>query len=345
MKWPWSRPEVRSSSYADKIVSQILSSASGAGDGGALAAIEASARLWGSGLASATIKPSNIALAAITPTILDSIGRNLCRVGESLFMIDVRQGKVSLTPCGQWTVHGNDDPGSWLYRATLSGPDSTRMITLPAASVIHCRYSPHPSRPWAGRSPLTLALDTFRVAASLETATAGELSFSQKQVLSPRRNPGDYAPVDTLGPETIQKIVEAFSKHVSSDAFVIPADVTATRLGPEPPDSFPLLRDRFENSIYSSCGIPPALLAAQATGTALRESFRQILHSLLKPLGAIIAEELREKLDPGAALDFSELRASDIVGTSRALGSLVKAELTPQAAAAIVGLNDDEVSA
>ena len=110
--WPWSRPEVRSANYTDQVISQILSSAGGAGDGGALAAIEASARLWGSGLASATVKPDNLALQAITPTILDSIGRNLCRVGECLFMIDVRQGKVSLTPCGQWTVHGNDDPGS-----------------------------------------------------------------------------------------------------------------------------------------------------------------------------------------------------------------------------------------
>ena len=121
MKWPWSRPEVRSASYTDQVISQILSSASGAGDGGALAAIEASARLWGSGLASATVKPDEpCACQAITPTILDSIGRNLCRVGECLFMIDVRQGKVSLTPCGQWTVHGNDDPASWIYRLTLS---------------------------------------------------------------------------------------------------------------------------------------------------------------------------------------------------------------------------------
>ena len=63
MKWPWSRPEVRSANYTDQVISQILSSAGGAGDGGALAAIEASARLWGSGLASATVKPSNIALA------------------------------------------------------------------------------------------------------------------------------------------------------------------------------------------------------------------------------------------------------------------------------------------
>ena len=105
MKWPWSRPEVRSANYTDQVISQILSSAGGAGDGGALAAIEASARLWGSGLASATVKPSNLALAAITPTILDSIGRNLCRVGECLFMIDVRQGKVRspLADSGQFT--------------------------------------------------------------------------------------------------------------------------------------------------------------------------------------------------------------------------------------------------
>ena len=75
------------------------------------------------------------------------------------------------------------------------------------------------------------------------------------------------------------------------------------------------------------------------------ESYRQILHSLLKPLGALVVEELQAKLDPAAEMSFSDLRAGDIVGTSRALGSLVKAGLTPQAAAAIVGLDDDEVSA
>ena len=108
---------------------------------------------------------------------------------------------------------------------------------------------------------------------------------------------------------------------------------------------FALLRDRFEHSILAMCGIPPALVAARGTGTAMRESFRQVLHSLLKPLGAILAEELREKLDPAAALDFSALRAGDITSTSRAFGSLVTAGLTPQSAATIVGLDDVEVSA
>ena len=185
---------------------------------------------------------------------------------------------------------------------------------------------------------MLLAVDTARVAGLLENATAGELNFTQQQVLTPRRNQGDYAPVDTLAPDMIQKIVSAFAEHVSSDAFVIPADVTAQRLGPEPPDSFALLRDRFENSILAMCGIPPALVASRGTGTAMRESFRQVLHALLKPLGALLSEELREKLHPEAALSFDALRAGDITGSARAFGSLVTGGLTPQSAAEVVGL-------
>ena len=175
--------------------------------------------------------------------------------------------------------------------------------------MLHVRYAPHPSQPWKGRSPVQLAIDTARAAGLLEAATAGELNFTQQQVLTPRRNQGDYGLADSLTPETIQKIVSAFSEHVHTGAFVIPADVTPQRLGPEPPDSFPLLRDRLENSLLSLHGLPPALLAARGTGQAMREGFRQVLHSLLKPLGAILAEELQAKLDPNAALSFDALRA------------------------------------
>ena len=338
------RPEVRSANYTDQVIAQIMSHASGASDGGALAAIETAARIWGSGLASASVKPDTPALRGVSAVVLDAVGRALCRSGESLHMIAVRGGLVTLTPVSLWEVHGSDDPASWTYRCTVSGPDVARLVTLPAASVFHVKYSPHPSRPWAGRSPVALALDTARAAALLETATAGELNFTQQQVLTPRRNQSDYGLADALAPDTIQKIVSAFAEHVSTGCFVVPADVQAQRLGPEPPDSFALLRDRFEYSILAMHGVPPALVAAQGTGTAMREAFRQVLHSLLKPLGAIISQELREKLDPAAALDFSELRAGDITGTARAFGSLVTAGVKPASAAAAVGL-DVEVSA
>ena len=344
--WPWSRPEVRSSSYADKIVSQLLSSASGASaEGGALGALETAARIWGAGLSSATVKPDNVALKGVSAVVLDSIGRSLCRDGESLHVIDVRGGRVELTPTANWTVQGDSNPASWLYLVNENGPSTSRAITLFADSVLHVRYAPNPARPWAGRSPMQMASDTARAAGLLEHATSEEMGFTQKQLLSPRRNQGDYGMADSMSPDQITKIVEAFAAHTGSGAFVVPGDLEPRRLGPAPPDSFALLRDRFERSILSIHGIPPALVSEQGTGTAMREAFRQVLHSLLKPLAGLVVEELKLKLDPAADLDFSELRAGDIVGTSRALGSLVKAGLTPQAAAAIVGLDDDEVSA
>ena len=344
--WPWRGPEVRSSSYTEQVVSRLLASASGAVDGSSLAALETASRIWGAGLSSATVKPeNNLALRSVSPVVLDAVGRGLCRSGESLHVIAVRNGQVSLTPCGSWSVHGGDDPTSWRYSCSMSGPSTTRTITVEAASVLHIRYAPSPASPWRGRSPVQLALDTFKAASLLEGAAKEEFSFTQKQLIAPRRGSGDFAPIDSLSPDVITKIVESFAQHVGAPTIVLPADVVPSRLGPSPPDSFAALRDRFEQSILAACGIAPSLIAAQANGTALREGFRQILHSLLKPLGALVAAELREKLDPAAALDFSELRAGDIVGTSRALGSLVKAGLSPAAAAAIVGISDVEVTA
>ena len=343
MKWPWSRPEVRSANYTDQVISQLLASASGASDGGALGSLETASRIWGAGLSSVSVSPDRLALRSVTPAVLDSIGRSLCRSGEALFVIDVRGGRVRLIACGSWDVSGTDDPESWQYRCQMSGPSSTRTLTLDAHSVLHFRYAASPATPWRGRSPLRLGIETARAAGLLEKATAGELGFTQTQMLTPRRSASDFGAPDSLTPETISKIVTAFSEHVNTGAFVLPADVTPQRLGPEPPDSFALLRDRFENSILSMCGVSPALISPTVTGTAMREAARQALNFLLRPLGALVVEELQAKLDPAAALSFDSLRAGDITGSARAFGSLVTGGLTPKSAAEVVGLEGVEV--
>ena len=345
MRWPWSRPEVRSSSYTDQVISRLFAAAAGGtGDGSALGALETCSRLWGAGLSSARVTPTSSALAAVTPAVLDAIGRALCRTGESLFVIDVFYDRVSLIPCGSWSMSGGHDPTTWMYRCVLSGPDQTTTTTRPASAVIHCRYSPAQSSPWKGRSPLLLALDTARAAGLLERATAEEFSFVQQQILSPRRNQNEHGQTDLLTPDLIAKIVEGFSAHTGSECLVVPGDLEPRRLGPSPPPTFHELRDRFENSILSVHGLPPALLAVGGTGTAMRESFRQVLHALLRPLGLLVAEELQKKLDPAAELSFDALRAADIAGSARAFGSLVKSgKLTPQSAAAVVGFDDVEV--
>ena len=342
MKWPWRRPEVRSANYTEQVVSRLLASASGASGGSLLGVVETSSRLWAAGLASATISPVNRALSAVSPSFLSNVGRSLCRRGESVHLIDVSGGRVRLISCASWTVEGSDDPASWTYRITLSGPSSTRTIAVEGAAVVHIRYAPDP--PWKGRCPLELAADTLRAAGLLESAVSEEFSFVQQQILSPRRGQNDYGLADSLSPDLIEKIVESFSSNTGSGALVIPGDLEPRRLGPSPPESFIGIRDGLAHSLLGAFGIPPSLVSATVTGTALRESLRHLLNTLLKPLAALVVEELKLKLDPAAALDFSALRAGDVQGAARAAGSLVKAGYTPASAAAVVGL-DIEVSA
>ena len=78
----------------------------------------------------------------------------------------------------------------------------------------------------------------------------------------------------------------------------------------------------------------------------MREGFRQLLHGLIKNLAAIVVEELQsESCTRTPRFHLILCRAGDIVSTSRAAGSLVKAGYTPASAAAAVGLDDVEVSA
>ena len=289
--WPWRRTEVRASeSYTDLVVSRLLAAASGVGDGSALAVAETAARLWAAGLASATVSPVNRALSAVSPSFLANVGRSLCRRGESVHLIDVSGGRVRLISCSSWTVEGSDDPASWTYRITLSGPSSTRTIAVEGAAVVHIRYAPDP--PWKGRCPLELAADTLKAAGLLESAVSEEFSFVQQQILSPRRNQNDYG-ADSMSPDQLNKIVEAFSAHTGSGAFVVPGDLEPRRLGPAPPESFIGIRDGLAHSLLGAFGIPPSLVSATVTGQALRESLRHLLNTLLKPLAGLVVEELR----------------------------------------------------
>ena len=154
----------------------------------------------------------------------------------------------------------------------------------------------------ADARPCMMAVDTAKAAGLLEVATSGELNFTQKQVLSPRQKS-----------RRLRASRHTHARHHPEDRGCIFSAcqfgcfrdsrrcALRTRLGTlnHPTHSRFASRPFGEFSILSLHGIPPALVAAQGTGTALRESFRQVLHSLLKPLGGLVVSELREKLAPG----------------------------------------------
>ena len=58
---------------------------------------------------------------------------------------------------------------SWTYNATLYGPTDSRHEWVPAASMLHFRYSVDAARPWFGQGPLHWAHRTGTLAGALET--------------------------------------------------------------------------------------------------------------------------------------------------------------------------------
>ena len=336
MRWPWSRPEIRESDYTSQIVGQFLSRAVGSGDG-SLAALEICSRWWGAALSTASISPVNAALAPVDAALLDYVGRELVRHGESCHVLDVADGAVELHPASSWQVEGSYRRRDWVYTCQMSGPSSTVTRKLAASQVIHVRYGVSRDRPWKGNSPASMAAATLQAGSRLERSLGEELALRTQQMLVPRRNPNDFGGMGDLAPENLDKVVKALSQSVNQGVIALPSDLETKKLGPAPHPTYPELRDRLTYDILSAHGVNPALVSPNSTGQGLRESFRQFLFSTIRPVARLIEMELREKLEPTASLSFEALRGADIQGSARAYASLIKAEMKPVDAARIVG--------
>ena len=109
------------------------------------------------------------------------------------------------------------------------------------------------------------------------------------------------------------------------------------RFGPTiPPGNAELRRDAAQG-IVACLAIPPALWVI-GDGAALRESYRQFLHTTLAPIGIMVAAELTAKLNQPVALDFGRLAAADVASRARAAASLAAAGVDLDTALEMAGL-------
>lgn len=106
--------------------------------------------------------------------------------------------------------------------------------------------------------------------------------------------------------------------------------------GPVPAGSIEAARLAF-GEVLAACGLSVSLFD-DSQGTAKRESYRQSLHSVVAPLGKIASAELTAKLGTDVQLSWTELRAGDVAGRSRALVSMVGAGMDLAKAMALSGL-------
>ena len=316
--WPFGKSEQRQDANAtDVVVSALIAQASGAGapaTAGALAAVETAAGLWSRALGSALVTPATALTRTLTPSVLASMGRELAVRGESVHVLDLDGGGVSLTPASRWEVSGGTRPESWRYAVEFPLPGG-RVVkrTIGADGVIHLRYATRPGAPWAGVSPLGMASETQALAAWIEKRLAQETSTPTGYVLTVPDGASD-GNVTGLGCTTLKALAgKLFVTETTAAGWgqgkesAPKGDYETTRLGANPPASLASLRQDVRADVLACFGVPSAL---HGSGTSARESYRQMLQGTIVPLSKLVVEELAAKLDtPTLAFDFRELQS------------------------------------
>ena len=212
--------------------------------------------MWGRSFASATVTPFNMATAALTPAVLEAIGRRLLLHGQAVFEIVVEGDAVSLVEASNWEI---EERGQWLYRADFSTPEGTYTRALSADRVLHPRIGASSKRPWQGESPIPSS--TAKLAAGLETKLTQEVGGPVGNVL-PLPHKGSVtalqADIDKLGGRTV--LVESTAGGYGDKEAAPKMDWLTRRIGANPPESMIGLRKDVQASILAACGCPGSLL-------------------------------------------------------------------------------------
>ena len=343
MKLPWQNREIRqqASNYTDAIIAQLTADASGSATNvGGLGALEICAGLWGRAFMAATVSPDTIATRALTPSIMQLIGRELVKNGAALFEIMVEDGIVGLMPASYWDVYGHtSNPMEWTYRATTVGPDNTTTKYLTGARVVHPRYGTSPADSWVGVAPMNRALVTGKLVGTLEARLSQEIGGPVGSVMPLPSGQRDALKNDLKGLKGGMALVDTVADWATTLASKPGSDWVQKRIGADPPSSLIALRRDLTMEIFDACGVPASLASGGSDGTAQREAYRRFAANTIQPVLGLVAEELALKLDvPGLKFDVSGLYANDMVGRSTAFRNMVNGGMDVTQALGISGL-------
>ena len=345
MKWPWKSDnlEYRADDSFTNALITLLTARAGAQQAAlpaALGTLESAAGLVGRAFATAMVEsPATPVLDALTPSCLALVGRSLVRAGEVVFYLDTSAGRIDLLPAQSWDVDGGPNPRSWEYRVTVSGPDRTFTYDhVPAAGVLHFQWARDAATPWRGVGPLQSGQLTARLAADLMAALGDEAATPRGQIMQ--------LPVSGDDP-TLGKLKADIKQLAGGMGYLEAGDMggapgggvvkMAERIGAQPPAALVELFKLTRLDVLAACGLNPSLFDI-APGVSQRESYRQMLYSVVSPLGRMIAAECTDKLAAPVTLDWAELRAGDIAGHARAFSSMVQGGIPVERAAALSGL-------
>ena len=342
--WPFgNKLETRDDSYTDTLIAALVSRAQGKSLAvpSATGALEACAGTIGRGFAASEVAGPDSLTVALSPPLMEMIGRSLIRTGELVFLIDTQGGKLRLVPAQTHDVEGGPFPEEWEYTLSLGGPSRTVTYDfVPAQSVLHFRYAADPSTPWRGNGPIQVATLAGRLSSETVRALAEESSGPVGRLLGIPVDGQDATVAGLKSDITNAKgrvaLLETGDWNaVGGDTKV---DLDSKRFGAEPPASLVQLVTIASQEVYAACGLNQGLWGGAGGAGAVREAWRLCLFGVLSPLGRLVEAELQDKLEDTVTLSWQELRASDLSGRARAFQSMVGGGMEVERAAGLAGL-------
>ena len=348
MKLPWTKvpatDNYQDSSYTDALIASLIRQARGRTAGASLVsetgALESAAGLVGRAFMACEVQGPDVFTRALTPQVMEMIGRALIRRGDAVFYLDTSDG-LTLLPAQTHNVEGGAMPATWTYDITLSGPSTIKGLRpVQSAGVLHFRYGVDVERPWRGNAPLTIARAIGDLTAEATTYLTQESSTPRGAFL-PTPKDGEDSTIEALRAD-VRNAAGAilFSESMANDwdaGGKSAGDWGVKHFGPSVGAGMVETAKMARSEALAALGLNEAIFGG-ADSAALREAWRLALFSLIAPLGNLVESELQAKIDPGISLSWTELRASDLAGRARAWQSLVKGGMALQEASAIAGL-------
>lgn len=303
-------------------------------DGYAIGLVVFGIQMYAGAFAVADVDPP---LPALSPDYMASIARRLITSGNAVDAITVGGNGLALLPASTWDVTGRPDPASWRYILDLPGPSRDDTIRTAAGGVIHCRVG-QGRWPWIGQSPLRNASLTARMLTRLELRLGDEARARVGHLVE--HDAGvSQATLDSVGDNL--KIANGGSMLVAKGGGGDPQRNGApgwgkVRIGADFPAGNIELRRDVGRDALAALGINPQLLTGD--GSAIRESYRQLLRIAIAPMGRMVAAELTAKLDREITIGFDSIFAADVAAAARAFKSYVDSGLPTSEAKELAGI-------
>ena len=265
----------------------------------------------------------------LTVPVLAMIARNLMERGESLHLLDVGPGRAELYPADRgWYVGGGLSPTSWIINATVTGANASMEVEKPRAAWLHIVRDPSPNDPSRGVPALQRANVTALAAQATEDALRREgIQPSAAIVPMPDLGEGGESIANDLrarleNPNMTLAFPPTTQSGWGGGAISSPqTDWKPFRLKSEPTADAVKAAGEIQARVVAALGAHPAILGgAGSTGTVDREARRQLMESLVMPLGELVAyeasmtlgEEVRFEWPPNPDTMLVEARAEKI---------------------------------